>query len=104
MLRKVPEAAVVPTVTSHVLLPRFRNHFLTRLRKTPMDQRRLAEFMQVIRQLLSPKSVDAHARISFGAPFRLADIENESDGRRLLPAVIARMKAQLAEHLAWIGK
>jgi hypothetical protein len=102
MLRKVPEATVVPTVTSHVLLPRFRHHLLTNLRKTPMDQRRLGEFMQVIRQLLFPKSVQAHAKISFGVPFKLADLEGEREGRRLLPAVIERMKAQLAEHMDWI--
>ncbi|MCB2202423.1 1-acyl-sn-glycerol-3-phosphate acyltransferase [bacterium] len=102
ILRKVPEALIVPTIASDVLLSRFRYHFLTRLRKTPMDKRRLAEFMQVIRQLIFPKSVDAHARISFGEPFRLADLAVGEESRRLLPAVIERMKAQLAEHMNWI--
>ncbi len=103
MLRKVPGLVVVPTISSGVLLPRFRNHPLVRLRKGVMDRRRLAEFMQIIQQLIAPKSVKAQAQISFGKPFRLADLEEESEGRRLMPAVIDRMKAQLAEHLNWIG-
>ncbi|MDY6874485.1 MAG: hypothetical protein SVR81_11120 [Chloroflexota bacterium] len=101
ILRKVPEARIVPTIASDVLLTRFRYHFLTRLRKTPMDKRRLGEFMQVIRQLIFPKSVDAHARISFGTPFRLANLTDVSDSQRLMPAVIERMKAQLAAHMDW---
>ena len=104
MLRKVPGLAVVPTVSSGVLLPWFRNHPLVRLRKGAMDKRRLAEFMQIIQQLIAPKSVEAHAQISFGEPFSLVDLETGSDGRRLMPAVIDRMKSQLAEHLRWIGK
>jgi hypothetical protein len=102
MLRKVPETIVVPTITSHVLLQRFERHPLTLLRQGAMDKRRLAEFTQVIQQLLSPKSVRANPRISFGAPFTLADLEPEPPNRRILPAVIERVKAEVDRHLAWV--
>ncbi len=102
MLRKVPGLRIVPTISSGVLLPRFRNNPLVRLRKGAMNRRRLAEFIQITQQLIVPKSVKARAQISFGKPFELADLEAESDGRRLLPAVIDRVKAQLNEHLKWI--
>lgn len=103
MLRKAPETTVVPTVTSGVLLARFRDSLLTRLRRKDMDRRRLGEFIQIIQQLVLPKSVDARARISFGEPFRLADLETVSTGRRVMAAAVARVKVTLAEHLEWIS-
>ena len=98
-LRKVPQTYVVPTIASNVVLKRFVNHFLTRLRRLPMDKRRLAEFMQVIQQLLFPKSVDAQPCISFGAPFNLDSLQTEGVGRRLMPAILTRINDQLAIHL-----
>jgi hypothetical protein len=99
LLRKVPGLQIVPTIASHVLLKGFANHPFTRLRRKPMDQRRLAEFMQIIQQLLFPKSVDARPCISFGKPFDLAALEANGTQRRLMPAVLARIQDQLAYHL-----
>ncbi len=104
ILRKVQGLIVVPTIASHVLLKRFRDHPLARLRPAGLDRRRLAEFIQVIQQLCLPKTVQAHARISFGAPFRLADLKSGKDNRRVMPAVISRMKADLSEHLGWVAE
>jgi hypothetical protein len=98
-MRKVPQLQIVPTIASNVLLKRFAQHPLTRLRKTGMDQRRLAEFMQIIQQLLFPKSVDARPCISFGKPFTLKELEGSITQRRLMPAVLDRVKNQLAHHL-----
>jgi 1-acyl-sn-glycerol-3-phosphate acyltransferase len=102
LLRKVPGLAVVPTIASGVLLKRFRDSILTRFRKKDMDRRRLAEFIQVIQQLIFPKSVDAQTSISFGPPFTLEALLAESDGRRLMPAAIERVKQVLEDHLLWI--
>jgi hypothetical protein len=54
MLRKVPQTRVVPAIASGVLQERFASHPLTWLRKDAMDKRRLAEFTQVIQQLIWP--------------------------------------------------
>ena len=99
ILRKVPDTQLVPTIASNVLLERFANHPLTRLRREPMDKRRLAEFLQIIQQLLFPKSVQAEPKISFGSPVDLPALEEQSAQRRLMPAVIDRVKEQLAHHL-----
>lgn len=98
-MRKVPQIKIVPTIASNVLLKRFAQHPLTRLRKSGMDRRRLAEFMQIIQQLLFPKSVDAKPCISFGKPFTLNELVGSGTQRRLLPAVLVRIKDQLAYHL-----
>ena len=100
-LRKVPETRVVPTITSDVLLPRFMHHSLVRLRRDAMDKRRLAEFLQIIQQLLFPRTVKVKPMISFGKPFSLSDLDAEENGR-IMPAVITKMKAQLVAHLDWI--
>lgn len=99
LMRKVPETQIVPTIASNVLLKRFATHPLTRLRREGMDQRRLAEFMQVIQQLLFPKSVDAQPCISFGAPFDLPALEGDGAQRRIMPAVLSRIKDQLSYHI-----
>jgi hypothetical protein len=55
--------------------------------------------MQVIHQLLFPKSIDAQPCISFGVPFNLQTLEAEGAERRLMPAILARVKDQLAHHI-----
>lgn len=98
-MRKVPDVQVVPTIASNVLLKRYGQHPLTRLRRDTMDQRRLAEFMQVIHQLLFPKSVQAKPCISFGAPFSLDALNISGSERKIMPIVIENVKKQLAHHL-----
>ena len=58
----------------------------------------------MIQQLVFSKSVDAQISISFGPPFTLEDLLGESDGRRLMPAAIERVKETLSEHLLWINQ
>jgi hypothetical protein len=101
-LRKVPETRVVPTIASGVLLHRFLKHPIVRLRQDAMDKRRLAEFLQIIQQLLFPKTVTAKPHISFGKPFMLSDLDGK-ENRRIMPEVITRVKTQLTEHLEWIS-
>lgn len=103
LLRKVPETQVVPTIASGVLLERFFHHPLVSLRKGLMDKRRLAEFIQIIQQMLFPKTVIAHPQISFGTPFTLAEIERDANTRRIMPEVINKVEFQLSQHLRWIG-
>ena len=104
LMRKVPETQVVPTIASHVLIEKFLKSPLTKLRRDAMDKRRLAEFMQVIQQLMFPKSVKARPMISFGKPFTLDEINQENPGRRLLPAILTLAKKQLDCHQEWLKK
>jgi len=101
-LRKAPDTKVVPTIASGVLLPRFLSHPLVRLRQDAMDKRRLAEFLQIIQQLLFPRSVKAVPLVSFGKPFTLSDLDAKEKGR-IMPAVILKVKMQLTAHLEWIS-
>ena len=104
MLRKVPETRVVPAIASGVLQERFASHPLTWLRKDAMDKRRLAEFTQVIQQLIWPASIKARPRISYGQAMSLDSLERQPGEKAIMENVIIHMKAELADHLDWIGK
>jgi hypothetical protein len=97
-LRKVPETRLLPAIASDVLHPAAVNHPLARLQKERWKRQRMAEFLQIIFQLLFPNRLRLEPRISFGPPARLVDLEAESDSRRLKERIIAREKALLEEH------
>lgn len=98
MLRKAPETQIVLTAASGVLLKRFAKHPLTRLVRGGINQRRVAEFTQVITQLVNPASVTVETKISFAAPVGLEQLAAESGERRLMPAILERESRLLAEH------
>ena len=103
MLRKAPDTRLVLAVVSGVVLKRFAEHPLTRLRRTPLEVRRLAEFIQVIQHLLRPDSVKIQAHLSFAPPVTLETLQGESGGGRLLPVILARERALMAEHRQVFG-
>ena len=78
----------------------FARHPLTRLRKDPVERRRLAEFMQVISQMVSPRLVQPQVRLSFAAAVSAAELAAECPpAGRLLPAIQARACRLLEEHV-----
>jgi hypothetical protein len=99
--RHVPGLRLLPGMVSHVVSPKWARSPITRLRRKPIDSRRLAEFGQVITQLLSPGKLLLSPRVSFGPTADYETLQAESAPQNVLPAVIARAKALLAEHMAW---
>jgi hypothetical protein len=102
-LRTVPEANTLITIVSHVVSPKWRHSPLYHLRHDPVDRRRLVEFGQVMTQLLFPGTFRQSPFISFARPVNVETLRRESQGKRLLPAVIARGKALLVEHTNWVN-
>ena len=100
-LKAVPETRLLVTMASHVVSPKWRNSILYRLRRDPVDRRRLVEFGQVIYQLLFPRRLKTVPRLSFASPVSVEELRRESGADRVLPAVIARGKALLTDHMAW---
>jgi hypothetical protein len=103
-LRHVPQTRLLLALVSHVVAPEWARHPITWLRKQGIDKRRLAEFGQVITQLLSPGKLKLTPFVSFASPVTVQELRAESDSEQLLPAIIRREKALLAEHLAWVGR
>ena len=52
LLRKVPETCLVVAITSGVLSPKIINHPITHIPHEPWQQRKLAEFIQVMLQFI----------------------------------------------------
>lgn len=97
MLRKVPETQLTLAMVSGVLMHRFARHPLTYLRKHPIDRRRIAEFTQVIWQLITGKKPDVFPHISFAPPVAATQLQSESSGR-WMESIITRARTLLAEH------
>jgi hypothetical protein len=102
-LRKVPETKVLVTIVSGVLSPSWGHHPITWLRRAGRRKRLLAELGQVAQQLLFPGSLYLASHISFAPPIDASELQPESGSRQILPALIARAKILLAQHLERIS-
>jgi hypothetical protein len=102
-LRTVPETKLVVTICSGVVAEKWARHPVTWLRRVDWQKRRIAEFGQVIQQLFFPGSLYLSPCVSFAPPVGVDELRAESQGESLLPAVIARGKALLAEHVEAFG-
>lgn len=102
-LRRVPETQVLVTICSGVVSPKWARHPVTWLRRVDWQKRRIAEFGQVLQQLFFPGSLYLTPCISFAEPVGAAELRRQAQGGRLLPAVIARGKDLLAEHVEAFG-
>ncbi len=96
MLRAVPNAWLQLTMASGILMSRFLNNPLVRIRRSAPKRQKLAEFFQVSRQMISPRSVRPHPRVSFAAPVKGMDLPQND----MMPTVIAMARRLLADHLA----
>jgi hypothetical protein len=98
-LRKVPQAQVLVTIVSNVLHRFYTNLPLTRLRREPVDRARIAEFCQVIRQMVMDKAIDLTPKVSFSSPITLKDLGKEGRAADILPMLKERARLLLNEHL-----
>jgi hypothetical protein len=71
--RAVPDVQIVMCMISGVLSRTWANHPLTWMQKG-MDRRRLAEFFQIMQQLLLPRSLTLEPRITFMPCFTPGEI------------------------------
>ena len=101
-LKSVPEARLLLAIVSHVVSPKWRKSLLSRLRPDALDRRRLVEFGQVMWQLLFPHKLMLAPYISFARPLGVDELRREGGSERVLPVIIRRAKALLAEHMGWV--
>jgi hypothetical protein len=100
-LRTAPDTQVVLSIASGMVAERWAYHPITWFRHVDWQKRRLAEFGQVIQQLIFPGSLYLQPCISFLSPISVEELRRETQSDHLLPVVIARAKALLASHIAW---
>ncbi len=98
-LKKVPETMIQVAVVSHVLEERFLSNPLTHLRKGKRERQRIAEFLQVVNQMVHKSKFNLVPVVSFAKPFKLKDINMQNDTEKLLPYIIGQAKKLMISHL-----
>ena len=68
IMRSVPEANLLVTVISGVIEQRFLNSPICKLRRIKWRQQILAEFMQIIWQMMHPTGITTQPRVTFVPP------------------------------------
>ena len=98
MLRRAPDSQLVVTIASSVLSAGWLKSPITRLQKEVWRQRKLAEFFQLMQQIVFPGSLKLRPRISFAPPVPAAALLAQAgeDGAQRL--IVQRAQALLASH------
>lgn len=98
-MQQVPAARLVVAITSGVLAPRWMRSPVIRVRRNIIARQKLAEFLQISRQMLLGGDFGLTPRLSFSVPYSLEDLGGAGTAA-LMEAVIARAKGVLHEHLS----
>jgi hypothetical protein len=100
LLRQAPGARVQIVIMSGVLIPRFLRHPLARLPKSVKGRRTVAELLQMLQQLVLPRSLHVIPRLSFGRPMTLQELTRELNGSGIQQGIITEAETVLARHMA----
>jgi hypothetical protein len=102
ILRHAPQTRVLLTVVSGVLSARWRWNPLVRLMGDDHKQRSVAEFLQVIQQMIFPNSIPVHPRLTYSDPFTTDDLTLTGQG--MLEGMIEHTRCLLEDHMAQQGQ
>lgn len=97
----VPGLKIVPAIGSGILSKQWAYHPITRLRRKQVDRHRLAEFAQVISQLISPGKLLVDPSVTFGKAISQQDLEREGIQSDFQGAIVAHGKALLHDHVKY---
>ena len=98
VMRKVPEVKILVTIVSGVLAPACLRNPLTRFPKVDWQKRKLAEFLQVMQQLVFTRSFGLTPKISFAQPFTAKELLDNGDSSDILQLIISQARQLLAVH------
>lgn len=98
MLRRAPETRLLTAITSGVLHERFTRTPLSILSQDGVNKRRIMEFVQVLRQLISGEELGLIPQITFDRPLSLQELTSSWDSELLLNAIIERARIVLQKH------
>jgi len=94
---------MLPVIVSGVISEKWAKHPIAWIRKKQIDKQRLAEFGQVMSQLIKPGKLMITPRISFGPSFSLTDLQEDVGSGGVFNAAIKRVKDLFRESSANFG-
>jgi len=98
-LRQAPATRVQIAIMSGVLVPRFLRHPLARLPKTAKGRRTVAELLQMLQQLVLPRSLELVPRLSFSRLLTSEELTRRLDAAGIHQEIIAEAETLLTEHM-----
>jgi hypothetical protein len=99
MLRKVPACRVQVTIVSGVLMPKFVFSPIVKIRRRAAKRQKLAEFLQISRQMAFGRGDKTHVHISFAEPVSGMDLARGET----MSVVIGIARRLLKAHLESLG-
>jgi len=99
LLRQVPGARLQIAIVSGVLAPRFLRHPLARLPNSVKGRRTVAELLQMLQQLVLPRSLQLVPRLSFGRPTTFEELTTGLGVPGIHQGIIAEAETVLAKHM-----
>jgi hypothetical protein len=98
MLRQAPGSQLVVTIVSDVLSAGWLKSPITRLQKEVWRQRKLAEFFQLMQQILFPGSLKLRPSVSFAAPIPAVEILDQAGEDGAQRRIVSLAQALLLAH------
>lgn len=98
-VRKVPDVTIQVVIVSNVLLQRYMQKPLTRLRSKRINRQRIAEFLQIISQMVLRKKFNNIPRITFAEPFQIDKKGKNNNPHMALERAIALAKNLMRHHI-----
>ena len=98
ILKRVPQTSVLLTIVSGMLAPQCIHNPLVRLKKRLREQLKLAEFIQVIQQMVLNRQFSLTPRVTFGDPIATQDLLSQDDSPDLITKIISSAQQLLGRH------
>lgn len=95
MLRRVPQSWLQVAIASGVLAQKSVRNPIVRIRKDPARRQKLAEVLQLSRQMVFPRSIPTHVHLSFAEPVKGVELARVE----VMPALIGIARRLLKDHL-----
>jgi hypothetical protein len=96
-LRRAPQTRVVTAIVSSVLSRRYLDNLLVKIPKTAWEKRKLAEMIQVSRQMIANQPIDLTPRVTFSEASSSETLHDAAG--QFLPGIIAQARQTLQQHL-----
>jgi hypothetical protein len=100
LLKKVPQSKLVISIVSGVLASNAMRNPLVRLRTGRMERQRLAEFFQIMGQLIVPRLYHLHPAVSFSPPMTRASLQAIAGSEKIHTGIQIQARRHLQDHVA----
>jgi hypothetical protein len=101
LMRKVPQTKLVIAIISHLVEHNYYHHPLIKLQRGYREKQKLAEFIQMMQQMVLPGTVNVVPRVSFDFPVSLEQLSSKAgESIQVMQSIVDRAQMVLKEHMS----